>query len=258
MSSPSVAHRRFIRPICQRIKRSETDDNLMVVLPYIHWETCSSREEMTGVIVDAMTRHLGDVQPPSILKELEEALREIDRIRNPKVDDDLDDDETTEYASSYWSSYYTASSSVSSDRRTRRTRRSGSPTPDIDVDWMARVSSEMFENTAVRARHAPTEKRSETLERRKKRIQRIAKVAEESCTSDEKLILAYMFDEIPLHFRRTLDQYYYYNLLTTEARDTDQVVSRYFKKIWPEDDNENLLLMVDQLWLWILDEGLCF
>uniref|UniRef100_A0A093V039 Ankyrin repeat domain-containing protein 50 n=1 Tax=Talaromyces marneffei PM1 TaxID=1077442 RepID=A0A093V039_TALMA len=254
MSSPSVAHRRFIRPICQRIKRSETDDNLMVVLPYIHWETCSSREEMTGVIVDAMTRHLGDVQPPSILKELEEALREIDRIRNPKVDDDLDDDETTEYASSYWSSYYTASSSVSSDRRTRRTRRSGSPTPDIDVDWMARVSSEMFENTAVRARHAPTEKRSETLERRKKRIQRIAKVAEESCTSDEKLILAYMFDEIPLHFRRTLDQYYYYNLLTTEARDTDQVVSRYFKKIWPEDDNENLLLMVDQLWLWILDE----
>jgi hypothetical protein len=231
----------------------------MVVLPYIHWETSSGRKDMTDVIVDAMTRHLGDPQPPSTLKELEEALRELDRIRNPKADNDIDDDEISNDSSSYWSSYYTASSSVSSDPRTRRTRRSRSPTPDRDVDWMARVASEMLENEAVRTRQAPTEKRSERLERRKKRIQRIVKVAEEeSCTSDEKLILAYMFDEVPLHFRRTLDQYYYYNLLTTEARDTDQVVSRYFKKIWPEKENENLLLMVDQLWLWILDEGLRF
>ena len=73
---------------------------------------------------------------------------------------------------------------------------------------------------------------------------------------NRKLILAYMFDEIPLHFRRTLDQYYYTNVPTTEARDLDQVVSRYFNKTWPEEANENLLLMVDQLWLWILDEGL--
>lgn len=214
---------------------------------------------MTEVIIDAMTRHLGDPQPPSTLKELEEALRELDRIRNRKADNNPDDDEITSYSSAYWSSYYTDSSSVSSDRKTRmtrRTRRSGSPTPEPDVDWMARVAPEMLESEAVRARQAPTEKKAEQEERRKKRIQRIVKVAEESCTSDEKLILAYMFDEVPLHFRRTLDQYYYYNLLTTETRDTDQVVSRYFKKVWPEEENEHLLLMVDQLWLWILDEGL--
>lgn len=259
MSSPSVAHRRFVRPICQRIKRGEKDDNLMVVLPYIHWETSSGRKEMTQVIVDAMTRHLDDPQPPSTLKELKEALKELEQIRNPKDEEDLEDDKATIYSSSYWSSYYTDSSSVSSvstDRGTRRTRRSRSPTRNPDMDWMARVASEMLESEAVRARQGPTETRWERLERRKKRIQRITKVAgEEEYTADEKLILAYMFDEVPLHFRRTLDQYYYYNLLTTEARDLDQVVSRYFEKTWPDDADDNLLLMVDQLWLWILDEG---
>jgi hypothetical protein len=217
----------------------------MVALPYIHWETSSGRKEMTDVIVKAMKRHLDDTQPPSTLKELKEALDELEQIRNTKDDDDLEDDEATSYSSAYWSSYYTASSSETSVRRTRRTRRSRSPTRDPDVDWMTRVASEMLGSEKL------------SLQGRRKRIQRIAKIAEESCTSDEKLILAYMFDDVPLHFRRTLDQYYYYNLLTTEARDTDQVVTRYFEKTLRDKSDENLLLMVDQLWLWILDEGLC-
>ncbi|KAH7370046.1 hypothetical protein BKA65DRAFT_10708 [Rhexocercosporidium sp. MPI-PUGE-AT-0058] len=71
-------------------------------------------------------------------------------------------------------------------------------------------------------------------------------------SADDKLILSYMFHETaPMHFRRTLDQYYYYTLPTTEARDKDQVITRYFAKTWPDDDK--LVLMVDQLWLWILD-----
>ena len=125
---------------------------------------------------------------------------------------------------------------------------------------MTKVASEMFEGEEVfPARKASAKKKSEQFERRRKRIQRIAKIAEDpNYTSDEKLILAYMFDEAPLHFRRTLDQYYYYNVPTTEARDVDQVVSRYYEKTWPDKKgrDNNLLLMVDQLWLWILDEGL--
>lgn len=266
MSSTSVAHRRFIRPICQRIALSETDDNMMMVLPYIHWETSGGRKQMTDVIVEAMKRHLDDPQPPSTLKGLNEALEELEKIRNPKAIDS-DDDAASGYlseSSSY--EYYTGTSTVSSassDRRTRRTRRTRSrasketePPADPDATWISRVASETFENELIRSRQAPVEKKAEQEERRKKRIQKIFKVAKESRTSDEKLILAYMFDEIPLHFRRTLDQYYYYTLPTTEARDTDQVVSRYFEKTWPEEEHENLVLMVDQLWLWILDKGL--
>src|ERR1700684_518135 len=68
MSSTSVAHRRFIRPICQRISMDETNDNnMMMFLPYFHWETKSGRKEMTDVIVEAMNKHISDAQPPSNL-----------------------------------------------------------------------------------------------------------------------------------------------------------------------------------------------
>ncbi|KAH8690561.1 hypothetical protein BGW36DRAFT_57335 [Talaromyces proteolyticus] len=257
MSHTSVAHRRFIRPICQRIALSDTDDNMMMVLPYIHWETNSGRKQMTDVIVEAMKRHLKDPQPLSTSKGLNEALEELEKIRKSKFMDP-DDDATSGYASDYsYYDSYTRTSSVSSDGRSRWPRdkvtKETEPAADPDVDWISRVALETLENEVIRARHAPVEKKAEQEERRKKRIQKIVKVAKESRRSDEKLILAYMFDEIPLHFRRTLDQYYYYTLPTTEARDSDQVVSRYFEKTWPEEENENLVLMVDQLWLWILD-----
>ncbi|KAK0704601.1 hypothetical protein B0H67DRAFT_557372 [Lasiosphaeris hirsuta] len=52
----------------------------------------------------------------------------------------------------------------------------------------------------------------------------------------------------PMHCRRTLDQYSYYMLETTERRDKDQVVSRWAKRqVKPK--REVPILMVDQLWL---------
>ncbi|EPE36766.1 SH3-domain-containing protein [Glarea lozoyensis ATCC 20868] len=70
---------------------------------------------------------------------------------------------------------------------------------------------------------------------------------------DSKLLLAYVHEDSPLHVRRTLDQSFYYTLADEEirTRDLDQVLYRY--------TNEYLhmtaprILMVDQLWLWIID-----
>lgn len=53
-----------------------------------------------------------------------------------------------------------------------------------------------------------------------------------------------------LHIRRTLDQSYFMNLKDTSQRDRDQVVYRATK--W--QGNLARVVMVDQLWLWILDE----
>lgn len=53
-----------------------------------------------------------------------------------------------------------------------------------------------------------------------------------------------------LHIRRTLDQSYFMNLKDTSQRDKDQVVYRATK--W--QGNLARVVMVDQLWLWILDE----
>jgi hypothetical protein len=56
-----------------------------------------------------------------------------------------------------------------------------------------------------------------------------------------------------LHIRRTLDQFYYCTLEGTEPRDTDQVTTRYFEDHFPDDKEKKVLLMVDQMWLWVLD-----
>lgn len=53
-----------------------------------------------------------------------------------------------------------------------------------------------------------------------------------------------------LHIRRTLDQSYFLNLNDTSQRDQDQVVYRATQG----RGNLPRIVMVDQLWLWILDE----
>jgi len=47
---------------------------------------------------------------------------------------------------------------------------------------------------------------------------------------DTSLIEGYLMSEKPLHCRRTLDQYSYYMLETTESRDLDQVVYKWARK----------------------------
>lgn len=76
-----------------------------------------------------------------------------------------------------------------------------------------------------------------------------------SADRDSALIQGYLtYDKGPLHCRRTLDQYSYYMLETTERRDKDQVVYRWAKE-QGKTKNQIPLLMIDQLWLWILPDG---
>ena len=56
----------------------------------------------------------------------------------------------------------------------------------------------------------------------------------------------------PMQIRRSLDHYFYSHLASTARRDGDQVVQRYTSEFV---DVEPKMFMVDQLWLWILDNG---
>jgi len=60
----------------------------------------------------------------------------------------------------------------------------------------------------------------------------------------------------PLHARRTLDQSYYWKLENTGKRDEDQVVYRG-TKAGKSIYRTTRVVMVDQLWLYILDESKC-
>ncbi|KAK3358750.1 hypothetical protein B0T25DRAFT_447129 [Lasiosphaeria hispida] len=60
----------------------------------------------------------------------------------------------------------------------------------------------------------------------------------------------------PVHCRRTLDQFSYYMLNSTEARDKSQVAYRWAKNptVCAEPKNRPIV-MVDQLWLWAFHDG---
>jgi len=80
---------------------------------------------------------------------------------------------------------------------------------------------------------------------------------------DSLLLRGYLYPgegTMPLHSRRTLDQYSYYMLKSTERRDRDQVVYRWVDKKRKEGElpsgTPTPILMVDQLWLWVLPDGM--
>jgi ankyrin repeat protein len=54
--------------------------------------------------------------------------------------------------------------------------------------------------------------------------------------------------ETPLHIRRTLDQFFYHNIDTSE-RDKDQVLHRYQGVVQKIEPHLHKVLMVDQLWM---------
>lgn len=82
----------------------------------------------------------------------------------------------------------------------------------------------------------------------------VHEVSELPCTGFEKMVRYHSVGRPWLLLRQTLDQFHYQNLESTESRDCDQVVEKYSRKRdWSE--HEHRVLMVDQLWLWILGDG---
>lgn len=94
-------------------------------------------------------------------------------------------------------------------------------------------------------------------------------------SQEAQLIWKYLGCEPPIHFRRTLDQFGYPNLRSTVARDDDQMLWKRTRRPVRVDDQlreylepqqgelddsdapefmDGKVLMVDQLWLWIVDE----
>jgi hypothetical protein len=73
--------------------------------------------------------------------------------------------------------------------------------------------------------------------------------------ADERLLRDNLHLTPPLHIRRTLDQFYFTTLDDTAARDKDQVVYRETRAGRSFHTLNTRVVMVDQLWLWILDNS---
>jgi len=80
--------------------------------------------------------------------------------------------------------------------------------------------------------------------------------------SEERVLLAFLDPETTaeqdtkLQISRSLDEYYYHALKDDERdrRNRDQVIYRFQIRKAGEDSPEALICMVDQMWLYIVDE----
>ena len=85
-----------------------------------------------------------------------------------------------------------------------------------------------------------------------------AKIYDAMDTEHDVLLLKdYLHHNPPLHGRRTLDQSYYWKIDDTGPRDRDQVVYRA-TKTGKDTRKTTRVIMVDQLWLYILDDRKLF
>lgn len=81
----------------------------------------------------------------------------------------------------------------------------------------------------------------------------LARVAREmGYEQDEKLLREHVTKDPPLHIRRTLYQYRFPGRADNQTRDKEQVVYRGTRA---GRGSQSRLLMVDQLWLWVLDNS---
>jgi ankyrin repeat protein/Mg2+ and Co2+ transporter CorA len=78
----------------------------------------------------------------------------------------------------------------------------------------------------------------------------------DDATAETSLLRAYLSTgNQTLHMRRTLDQFFYHNI-DTKIRNRNQVIHRHQKKDKASVKEDHKILMVDQLWMWVIEKDL--
>ncbi|ORY60875.1 uncharacterized protein BCR38DRAFT_442746 [Pseudomassariella vexata] len=290
---------RFMRPFCERVSSNvhEVDHvprNVVLFMPYLHWETSRNRERFSQQIEEIV---FNDRKAKRKKEKLARDARKKARAGLTKRTFPPLEAEKKEPSFVRRVAKYTKENNKLSGNESSSETESGTANED---------DSETDEK-----QRAPTQRRFRSTERiltmgtllkklklppsplnvdNKRRVEAksdlgqylidAARLFEGMSHFRDKKLLQFIVTDPPMHPRRTLDQAYYWTLNTTRSRDRDQVVYRATtahaadfhrwdpKKGW-EDHKSNAqrpcdgctesikkvsrVVMVDQLWMWILD-----
>lgn len=199
-------------------------------MPYLHWETDKKRKIMAETMAKVMDeRRASDRrQYPHLMKELQDRFT----------------DTVEQFRLTYGGRAPTGLSAKS--------QRSEPKVPPFRLanpvmKSVSRLLSKHIKNQAIPGSWRPITKLGNYL-------LDVAKVYESmDIEPDLRLLIDHLDQKPPLHARRTLDQSYHSKLENTWRRDEDQVVYRG-TKAGHSIDRTTRVVMVDQLWLYILDD----
>ncbi|KAK4167456.1 hypothetical protein QBC43DRAFT_142137 [Cladorrhinum sp. PSN259] len=208
-----VIHARHMRPLCERIS-SEVNEieynpkNIVLFMPYLHWDTDRMRNKISNMI-DAESekqrlKHEKEASEKRANRKKERVGLDppAERIKHPK--------EEPNHKLLMWA---------------RKHGRLGANTGVKDLpEAVAQVTPVARNGDHIEIDH------NGRLEIKNKLGQYLidaARLYEAMATyRDQRILEKYLYNDPPLHPRRTLDQSYYWTLRTTKARDRDQVVYR--------------------------------
>ncbi|KAK4175046.1 hypothetical protein QBC36DRAFT_332283 [Triangularia setosa] len=294
-----VVHARHMRPLCERISSevNEIEDNpknIVLFMPYLHWDTDRMRNKMAKMIdIESEQQRKRNEKTAYDKRQKRIKLREglgrgAKRILH-KPDGDEKNNPTSQTGDPGHSTGPSQGVNDLDDLMDRLVL-VGRNKQRIDIDENGRLKIDnplgQYLIDAARLYEAISTYR------------------------DQRMLEKYLYNDPPLHPRRTLDQSYYWTLKSTKVRDRDQVVYRgtnmnlefchrlesqqstseegvwsrlkgkLHKPTGKEDPKLNLkwtdhwektdehgcehcrsdirkisqLVMVDQLWMWVLDE----
>jgi hypothetical protein len=238
-------HARHMRGMCDVVSIDQVatemrPKNLVLFMPYLHWETDRGRIQTATKIKEVSKDRL------TLAELLDKAKRRLSKVPTGGTDD---------------GPYHHNHHHHHQQQQQQRQSPPGLPA-NSKPTW-----SSTQDGDASSQRQPPRSSRRQILGD----VLRAAAALLEAMEFhvEEQLVAQYLHAQPPLHPRRTLDQSYYGALKNTGTRDRDQVVYRAtapepheHDPCWEEcvqcrEDIRKIprLIMVDQLWLWILDES---
>ncbi|KAI1807476.1 hypothetical protein F4811DRAFT_574429 [Daldinia bambusicola] len=250
----SPAHTRHMTPLCTTISsdlenKKCLDRNMVLFMPYLHWDT--------SVKSEAFATEIDEIMAEAKQEEWNRKAKE-----NPNRESVEEEESASPNAFSLRRPKYSA----------------------VKVLSISKLVDLMRENKMLRRGKGQVDElgRIKTNNRLGQFLLDAARLYEGISNYRDKMLLRrYLSTDPPLHPRRTLDQAYHWSLNSTWERDQDQVVYRHTTakpeefhrydpdtKTW-EGDKESShrrckectrniqklsrVVMVDQLWMWILD-----
>ncbi|GAP83012.2 putative ankyrin repeat protein [Rosellinia necatrix] len=263
-------HARYMSPMCETILSSKRameiePNNLVLFMPYLHWETSKKRlyfaSEMDGIVAMKSAKKKE--------KEKSDKIARIDKRKSPNAQNGVPAPEQSATKGNTWLG-----------TKFRTMTGLGPKTPKIDLRNEEVTKDNFISRVASAILQRPRFKIKSPLA---KYLMAASKLYEEMTNYRDKMLLhKYLPENPPLHPRRTLDQAFYSTLQTTKERDCDQVVFRgttakpedfhyydFEAEKWAAHDEYDIkhpcpectvniqklsrVVMVDQLWMWILD-----
>ncbi|KAK4197015.1 hypothetical protein QBC40DRAFT_286353 [Triangularia verruculosa] len=294
-----VVHARHMRPLCERISSevNEIEDNpknIVLFMPYLHWDTDRMRNKMAKVIdIESEQQRKRNEEMAYDKRQKRTKTREGLEIRATRIQHKHEGGEED--------------NPMNATRDQRPTTRLSQGVNDLD-DLLDRLISVGKSKQPIDIDENGRLKIANPLGQYLIDAARLYETI--STYRDQRMLEKYLYNDPPLHPRRTLDQSYYWTLKSTKVRDRDQVVYRGTNMnlelchrlepkqspgevgVWgqlkgklqnaPSNENTKVdlkwtdhwentdkhgcehcrsdirkisqLVMVDQLWMWVLDE----